>query len=183
MSTAPSLLLLRGPLHRLLDLLLLLLAWDGSHRALSRHGDHGDLRLEDHHGGLILHSSHFMAGDLLGAMAGGTAAVAGGALRAVAASVSTGAHLWSEQETWEEKSLVLRCTQALLCIQLSSVCVCVCPAGSTPLPTPLPHFRALLPHHHPTQCSPIILVSRSSRLHIPALPWCISQALMQDALQ
>lgn len=185
MSAAPSLLLLRGPLHRLLDLLLLLLAWDGSHGALSGHGDHRALRLQDHHGRPILHGAHFVAGDLLRAMAGGTSAVAGGALRAVAASVSTGAHLRSEQEPWEgEEPCIETHTpfHALLCIQISPV-----------------RFRAqqdrpLYPSHFPTLglCSHITtpldaptvtLISVSSRLHIPALPWCTSQALMQDVLQ
>lgn len=88
----PSLLLLWGPLHWLLDLLLLLLARDGCHRPLPGHSDHGALGLQDHHWRHILHGAHFVADDLLGAVAGGAAAVAGGALVAVAASVSTGAH-------------------------------------------------------------------------------------------
>lgn len=93
----PSLLLLRGPLHRLLDLLLLL-AGSRSHWDLPGHGDHGALGREDHDGRYILHGAHFVADDLLGAVAGplsvvagGTSAVAG-ALGVVAASVSTGAH-------------------------------------------------------------------------------------------
>lgn len=88
----PSLLLLWGPLHWLLDLLLLLLAGDGCHRTLPGHSDHGALGLQDHHWCHVLHGAHFVADDLLGAMAGRAAAVAGGALIAVAASVSTGAH-------------------------------------------------------------------------------------------
>lgn len=99
----PSLLLLRGPLHRLLDLLLLL-AGSGGHRHLPGHSDHGALGRKDHHRRHILHGAHFVADDLLGAMAGslvvvagGASTVAGGALGAVAASVSTGAHFffWS----------------------------------------------------------------------------------------
>lgn len=96
----PSLLLLWGPLHRLLDLLLLL-AGDGGHRHLPGHGDHGALWREDHHRRHILHGAHFVADDALGAVAGplavvagGASAVAGGALGAVAASVSTGAHFF-----------------------------------------------------------------------------------------
>lgn len=89
---SPSLLLLWGPLHWLLDLLLLLLAGDGCHWTLPGHSDHGALGLQDHHWCHVLHGAHFMADDLLGAMAGRAAAVAGGALIAVAASVSTGAH-------------------------------------------------------------------------------------------
>lgn len=89
---SPSLLLLWGPLHWLLDLLLLLLAGDGCHWTLPGHSDHGALGLQDHHWCHVLHGAHFVADDLLGAMAGRAAAVAGGALIAVAASVSTGAH-------------------------------------------------------------------------------------------
>lgn len=86
----PSLLLLRGPLHRLLDLLLLQ-AGSRSHWDLPGHGDHGALGREDHDGRHILHGPNFVADDLLGAVAGGASAVAG-ALGVVAASVSTGAH-------------------------------------------------------------------------------------------
>lgn len=88
----PSLLLLLGPLHWLLNLLLLLLAGSGRHRHLPGHSDHGALGRQDHHWCHVLHRGHFVAGELLRAVAGGASAVAGGALGAVAASVSTGAH-------------------------------------------------------------------------------------------
>jgi len=85
-------------MHWLLDLLLLL-AGSGDHRHLPGHSDHGDLGREDHHRRHILHGAHFVADDLLGAMAGPLLVMAGpllvmagGALSAVAASICTGAH-------------------------------------------------------------------------------------------
>lgn len=123
---APSLLLLWGPLHRLLDLLLLL-AGNGGHWHLPGHRDHGALGREDHHWRHILHGAHFMADDFLGAMAGplfvvagGASAVAGGALRAVAASVCTGAHFSvGAMNPGEGETFVVRCIKgsvfSLLC--------------------------------------------------------------------
>lgn len=110
----PSLLLLWGPLHGLLDLLLLLAGSRGQWR-LPRHVDHGALGREDHHWRHILHGTHFMADDLLGTVAGplalvagGASTVAGGALGAVAASVSTGAHfLVGKANSGKERPLSL----------------------------------------------------------------------------
>lgn len=100
LSRVPSLLLLlRRPLHRLLDLLLLLLARNLGQGDLPCPGGHRALRGQHHHGGHVRHGGHLVAHDPLGAVAGavavvagGATAVAGGALGAVAASVLTGAH-------------------------------------------------------------------------------------------
>lgn len=176
MSTDPSLLLLRGPLHRLLDLLLLLLAWNGSHGALSGHSDHGTLRLQDHHGRHVLHGAHFVAGDLLRAMAGGAPAVAGGALRAVAASVSTGAHLWSEQEHWEGEEPCVEMHapfHALLCIQISSVCFRT-QQDRLLYPSCFPTSGLCFHITTPLSAPAVTLIFVSFKLHIPALPGCTS---------
>lgn len=107
-SAAPSL-LLRRPLHRLLDLLLLLLARNLRHLGyLPLAGGYRALRGQHHHGGHFGHGGHLVAHEPLGAVAGGAlgavagalGAVAGGALGAVAASVLTGAHFWGWLASW-----------------------------------------------------------------------------------
>lgn len=200
----PSLLLLlRGPLHRLLDLLLLL-AGSGCHRHLPRHGDRRTLGSEDHHRGHIGHCGHFVAGDRpLGAVAGPLAVVAGGAaavagaLGAVAASVCAGAHFSvGEVNPGKERPLSLATRRAacfphsalrsdfpdvlMSLLGLGRICPAARPAS------PAWGFTSAAPHqptperpHEPPPPPPAALISVSP---FPSFPCCTSRAPVEEQL-